>query len=140
MKNLGGVINIVLPLVTVIGIVLFAESELITDAEAPLEISVLRYGLVIFSVTICVAARIILRRMISAVRSFVRAGSYRTGRIFYCYLAVYALYLVPSVWGFAYFMLTGGVLALLIMASVTILAYLFLTPNLESFWQSGNGG
>jgi hypothetical protein len=134
-RTVGGFIDVFLPLIALIATVLIWNVDFIGEAESLGDFQVLRYGLVAFSVTVCVVARVMLGRMMSAVRRAVKAEAYRPGRITYCYLAVYALYLVPSVWGFAYFILTGGFLAFQLLAAITILAYVFLTPGPEHFWR-----
>lgn len=133
-RNLGGFFNIVIPMAKIIAVLILGKGNLVTELESRGEFCLLRYGLVVFSVTICIAARVVLGRMMTAVREAIRRGVYRTGRLTYSYLAVYALNLVPTVWGFAYFVLTGGSLAFVVLASITVLAFLFLTPGPDHYW------
>jgi len=132
-RNLGGVMDVILPLALAVTAVLLAEPELISEIESTGEFSLLRYGLVAFSVTIAIAARIILGRMMVVMMDLVARGRHVPGRVSSVYLVVYALYLVPAVWGFTYFFLAGGLLAFLCMVLVTVLAYLFLTPRPDYF-------
>lgn len=134
-RNIGGLFDLVLPLSAAILVVAFSGSEIITPAELQAPLSWLKYGLAAFSVAICLVARTILSRIMSAVRAQVQRGIYRRGRVTYSYLILYVLYLVPAIWGFAYWILTGGLLLLLILVALTVIAYLFLTPRIEYFFQ-----
>ncbi len=131
--NLGALLNVVLPLGAAIAVVLLGREEPFAGAGAGRG-HWLRYGLVAFSVTICIVARIVLARLMGSVVAMTRRGAYRPGRTAYSYLALYSLYLCPAVWGFAHFALTGTLITFLVLVAVTALAYLFCTPGIEHFW------
>ncbi len=135
-RNLGALLDVVLPLVAAIACVLFGGLDLTRgDSSIGASSQWLKYGLVAFSVTICIVARILLGRLMSDVRRQARLGRYKRGWITYSYFALFALYLVPAVWGIAYFVITGDTIAFLILDALTVLAFLFLTPSVDYFWQ-----
>ena len=131
--NLGAILDVVLPLGAAIAVVLLGRAEHFATAEVGRG-HWLRYGLVAFSVTVCIVARILLSRLMGSVVAMMRRGAYRPGRTAYSYLALYSLYLCPALWGFAHFVLTGALITFLVLVAVTTLAYLFCTPGIEHFW------
>jgi hypothetical protein len=134
--NIGAVLDVLVPLVIAIVIVAFAGLRLDRpDGGGGVQAQWLKYGLVAFSVTICIVARILLGRLMADVRRRARLGVYKSGWVTYSYFTLFALYLVPAVWGIAYFMITGDTVAFLVLDAITVLAFLFLTPNVEYFWQ-----
>jgi hypothetical protein len=133
--NLGAVLDVVVPLVAAIIIILFSGLNLERPEAASSQAQWLKYGLVAFSVTICIVARILLGRLMADVRRRARLGTYKSGWVSYSYFILFALYLVPAAWGVAYFMITGDTLAFLVLDAITVLAFLFLTPGVDYFWQ-----
>ncbi|HUX07060.1 MAG TPA: hypothetical protein VMX35_07060 [Acidobacteriota bacterium] len=135
-RNLGAILDVVLPLVAAIVIVLFNGLDLTQeDSAVGGSFQWLKYGLVAFSVTICIVARILLGRLMSDVRKQAKLGRYKRGWITHSYFTLFALYLVPAVWGIAYFIIAGDAIAFLILDVLTVLAFLFLTPSVDFFWQ-----
>jgi len=140
-RNLGALIDLLLPLAAAAAVVLLG-GELTGSAAAGGKagnILWLKHALVVFSVSVCIAARIILGRLMAEVRRVAHLGAYRCGRVFFSYLALYSLYLVPAVWGFAFFILSGDSVGYLVLAGITALAFLFLTPHISHFWRKPGG-
>jgi hypothetical protein len=137
-RNLGALIDVVTPLAVSIVVILFCNIDALAGSSTPAAgLAWLKYGLAAFSVTTCIVARIILGRLVGEVRRLARHGVYRRGRVTYSYLILFALYLAPTVWGLGYYALAGDVAAFLFMTAISVLAYLFLTPDLENLWLSG---
>lgn len=134
-RNLGALIDIVLPLGAAIGVVMLGDVDIGSTPLETTEIEWLKYGLVAFSVSICIAARAILGRLMGDARRLARLGACPRGRVFYSYLALFALYLVPAIWGFAFFVLSRDLIAFFVLGALSVLAFLFLTPAIESFWE-----
>ena len=134
-RNIGALIDIVLPLGAAIGVVLLGGVEIGSLPTETTEIQWLKYGLVVFSVSVCIAARAILGRLMGDARKMARLGICPRGRVFYSYLALFALYLVPAIWGFAFFVLSRDLIAFFVLGALTALAFLFLTPAIEQFWE-----
>lgn len=139
-RNIGALIDVVLPLAAAISLVIFANRQALSLNYAT-EGVWLGYGLVAFSVTVCLVARIVHQRLMDHVKRLVSSGHYRRGKITYSYIVLFALYLCPAVWGFGYYLLTGRMLAAAILVTITALSFLFLTPTLDHFFkdQSGQG-
>lgn len=137
-RNIGALIDVILPLAVAISLVILANRQALSFNYAT-ESMWLGYGLVAFSVTVCLVARIVHQRLMEHVKRLVRSGHYQRGKLTYSYVVLFALYLCPAVWGFGYYLLTGGMLAAAILLAITMLSFVFLTPPLDQFFKDQSG-
>ena len=133
-RNLGAVLDLFLPLAGAIAFVLITPREALSSGFETEHIW-LAYALVAFSVTTCLVARIVFTRLMQHVKRLINVEAYRKGKLTFAFLALFALYLCPAVWGFGYYMLTGSLVATAVLVSITPLSYIFLTPPLESIFK-----
>ena len=134
-RNIGALLNIVLPFVGALILIIFVASPGALRNPPGEETLWLAYALLAFSVTTCIVARTIHQRLMEHLVGLIRTERYRPGRLTFAYMVLFVLYLMPTLWGFALYLLTGDMLTGGILGAITVVAHLFLTPHFTLFFR-----
>ena len=133
-RNIGAVLNIIIPLLSVLSLVLFLnpnDERLAVSADVP----VFAFTLLTFSIAICIMARAVLQRLVSHVRRVHALKGNWKNKLLLAYTTLYLLFLCPGVWGIIFYVLTWSILGLIGFNCITIAAFLFFTPSLEEHFK-----
>lgn len=133
-RNIGALLNVVLPFLAAFVLVFITSPNALKNPVGN-ESLWLAYAMLAFSVTTCIVARTIHQRLMAHLVNLIRNEHYQPGRMTFAYLVLYVLYLMPTLWGFAYYMLSGDMLTAGILGAITVVAHLFLTPHFTIFFR-----
>lgn len=133
-RNIGALLNVVLPFLGALVLVFLSSPGALKNPFGG-ESLWLAYAMLAFSVTTCIVARTIHQRLMSHIVGLIRAEQYRPGRLTFAYLVLFVLYLMPTLWGFTFYLLTGDMLTAGILGGITVVAHLFLTPHFTLFFR-----